>query len=940
MLHIVLQKIRNKKWLNLCLLAGITLLVAVFSCHPMFEKGADNQLLQQAMEEYAQQNGEFPAALRRKVSYETEKYGSVDAIVNQMASYETKWLEYVEVDPVASQKFLSLSEGSMDSNLGTTNRMFRVGLLMDMDSHITIVKGEDLDADTGDAFGCLVSQSVMDAYGLVVGQTMTYNHITDAAGNEAVFVITGICEMSAEDENYWYTPLDSFEKTIFVSEETFDRLLNDYGCATVATEDNLLLDYTRMNWSNAEIYADYIAQFAAADKAFLTNMTETLQGYVTQSRNVSMILYVLELPCVVLLLLFIYMVSNQIISTEEGEIAVMRSRGATRGQTVRLYLLQSAVLSLVGFFLGLLFGVLMCRLAASTDGFLVFTAKDTGLYRMNVVMLPFALAACVISVLFMSMPVWKRSKITIVEQKSRKSYRRILSFWERYFLDIVLLGISVYLLYNYDRQSEIMVQSILAEDSLDPVIFLNASLFIFACGLLFMRLSHYLVLLVNRIGAKRWNPALYASFLQITRTFRNQGFITIFLIMTIANGIFDANMARTMNGNNEERIRYNVGSDVRVQETWTRHIHFSDYNVGVYYYDEPDFGDYEQLVKDGICESVTKVLIDDGVEVYTNGTGKFIDGNTTLMSIHTKEFGETAELMDGINDTHWYNALNALAENADGAIISGNMARDLELEVGDVISYGRYGGLESSDTVTAVKDVTVCAIVDGFPGYERYRYDKSSNGNYTESECYLLVTNYADEISTFGVMPYQVWMRLSEDGSPEQVAAVLEDLGKDLTIESMEEEIESSRSSSLFQITNGLFTMSFLISTLVCCVGFLIYQIMSLKNRELLFGIYRAMGMRMGELRMMLVNEQLFGTVLAILAGGVAGALSTILFVHLIVLVYLPQKHNIAIRLIVYGTDLAKLFVVVLAIMVICFGIIRILLKNMKIAQALKLGED
>lgn len=144
----------------------------------------------------------------------------------------------------------------------------------------------------------------------------------------------------------------------------------------------------------------------------------------------------------------------------------------------------------------------------------------------------------------------------------------------------------------------------------------------------------------------------------------------------------------------------------------------------------------------------------------------------------------------------------------------------------------------------------------------------------------------------------------------------------------------------MIQITNGMFTMSFLISLLICSAGFLIYWIMSMKNRELLFGIYRAMGMPMRDIQGMLFNEQIFGSLLPILAGGGAGALGTLLFAKLIALIYLPEKHNIAIRIFVYGLDIAKLFAVVLLVVIVCFFVIRKLLAGMKIAEALKLGED
>ena len=35
MFGFVINKLKNRKWLNLCLLMGVTLFIALFVCHPM-----------------------------------------------------------------------------------------------------------------------------------------------------------------------------------------------------------------------------------------------------------------------------------------------------------------------------------------------------------------------------------------------------------------------------------------------------------------------------------------------------------------------------------------------------------------------------------------------------------------------------------------------------------------------------------------------------------------------------------------------------------------------------------------------------------------------------------------------------------------------------------------------------------------------------------------
>lgn len=940
MLSFIHHKIKNKKWLHACLLTGLTLLVAVFACHPMLEDGADDRLLASAFAEYAEENGEFPAVFSREGSYETETYGTAAAVYERLDAYEEKWLNYVDVDPVISQQYLKLSPANAQSNLGAANRFLSIGLLRDMEAHINVVKGEGLDAETAEGyFPCIISESVMDATGLVVGEKLTFPYTVNGQGEPAEFIVTGIFSETANSDNYWYHAADYFEKQIFVSEEVFDTLAAEYGYGLIYFEENLLLNYTQIDNGNAGDYLNAIQALQEADHSFAANFTELLWDYQSQSKTVRTILWVLELPCVVLLLLFIHMVSGQVLQAEEREIVVLRSRGAARGQTVYLYVLQSLILSAGGMVLGTLLGFAMCKCAASADGFLKFADKDVSLYAFTWKMIPYALSACLIAMLFMTIPVWKKTKLTLAGQKKPEQGAGGGPVWERLFLDVILLGISCYLLYNYNKQAESLSLSVIAGESLDPMVFLDASLFIFSCGLVFLRLTRYLVILIDNIGKKRWSCALYASFLQIRRTFRKQSFFSVFLIMTIALGIFQANMARTMNENNEARIRYQVGTDVRMQETWTMHVYRNESNEMYVTYDEPDYERYTGLLQEQLCDSLTRVIEDENTDAAAGG--KTLSG-CQLLGIHTKEFGETAELLDGLNDTHWFYALNALAQEVDGVIISENLADELGLAVGDSISYMRYSAYFSGDNepINTAK-ATVCAIVESFPGYERYRYETDGDGQLKEQENYLIVANYATVIDTFGMTPYHIWMRLSDGASPEQIAAYLEEQGIRVAAwTSAEEEIEDSRSLARIQITNGMFTMSFLISLLVCSVGFLLYWILSIRQREMQLGVYRAMGMRMKEIRRMLYNEQLFRSLLSILAGSGAGAVSTLLFVKLVTLVYLPRKHNIDIRIYICGTDLVKLFAVVCAVAVLCLFVMRRLLKNMKIAQALKLGED
>ena len=804
----------------------------------------------------------------------------------------------------------------------------------------------------------------MDHYGLVAGEKI-YLHVPDGSGKKEIpFVISQICREKDINDPYWAKTLSDMGDVIFVSQDVFDEMMQYYSEDNISYSDFIMLDYRQINTENASLYDGYMEQFKDADKLYNDNIRDTLERFFTQQKTIKLMLWALELPCLVLLILFIRMISAQILSLEENDILVLRSRGATKLQVFILYLQQSGIIAFAGCVLGIVLGYIMCRAAASTDGFLRFTAKDIGTYRFVWQMLVYAVAAAVIMVLFITVPVWKKSKDAISERSSRGRISKKKPLWEKCFIDVILLALSAYLLYNYNKQKSTLAISVLENRSIDPVMILDNSLFIFAAALLCVRLTGLIILLVDRLFKKHFSPAMYASFLQLKRTRYNQGFLAVFLIMTVAGGIFDANMARTMNSNMEQRIVYNVGCDAIYNEDFRLRIQYNKNGSVNWMYDEPDFGKYESLKNEGICDGVTRVLEDERVDISA-GSGSVSDAY--LMAINTKEFGETAKLQsdqnDDINDAHWFNYLNELAKEPDGVIISSNLAKALGLKVGDSLNYSRYvPEAVDDDQIYASENAKVCAIVKGFPGYERYTYETDADKNVTEQEKYLIVANYATVVEKFGMTPYSVWMNLSKGKTVDDIVGYLggensensDSTADNLTdtqsekvqseiyrnITSAQQLIDENKNSATVQITNGMFTLSFILSLIVCSVGFLLYWVMTLKQRELQFGIYRAMGMRMREVKAMLLNEQIFLSFLPLLAGAGIGITATAMFVRLISIIYLPQKHNIGVNVYIYPSDMLELTGVLFVAVAVCYVVISRLLKSMKIAQALRLGED
>ena len=948
MFQFIANKIRNKKLLNASLLSGTILLAAFLAVYPMFREGSLNRLLQTLFLEQTEEENRCPAVIKSTQTPDYAAFGSAAKMQEKQKEQSDGICQAMGASIVQEQLTFTCRGGSASTSYKSQSTVVGIGYIPKLYEYADVVYGVSADqadasqnaqvkeAVANGAMPCVISQKTMDDSELVVGEVLSFKYRTyDDNAPELDFVITGIVEEKEEDAFFWHERLASYEKTLFLTERDFDTIVRENEISEITVMEAAMLDYTKIDHKNAQIWLSSLEQIEKQEENVSDNFSSLLHSYAEQETEITMILFTFEIPIVALLLLFLYMVSGRILEMETTEIAMLKSRGVSRRRIIGIYAVQSSVIAFAGCILGLPAGFLMCRLAAGTNAFLSFTMKDVSAYTFTPMMIPFAVVAFLLAVLFMTLPVFNLSKLTITDRKSLRISLQHTPFWEKYFLDVVLLLVSAYLLYNYYKQSDAMSATIIAGGGIDPVIFLDSSLFIFSCGLVFLRLSGYLVRLIYRIGQKRWKPASFVAFLQIIRGAKKQGFISVFLVMTIAMGVFNTNLARTVNENTEQRIEYNLGCDLTLQEVWKLFTVRGEKNTA-WNYKESDFGKYAVLKEYG-AQEMTRVLKDENTDIII---GTKTEKGNTLFAIHTKEFGEVAKLSPDVNARHWFHDLNALAQDPKGVIISSNLAGKYNLKVGDKLKYARYSPLNDKETYMTV-EARVCGIVDAFPGYESTKYTLNEDGSVEAKDEYLLVANYASVISEFGQTPYAVWVLLDQGADPEKIKDVLKE--KNIPLREavfLSEEIQKKRDSAMLQITNGMFSIGFIVSLLICVVGFLIYWILTIRERELLYGIYRAMGMSMREIVGMLITEQTFSSLLATICGFGVGALTTLLFTKLISVVYLPRKHNLPVTIFIRAQDSIKMLAIIAVAFAVCFIIMRRLIRNMNITKALKMGED
>lgn len=941
MIRFIKQKLMHKKWMVVCLLIGNILLAAIASSNPMYRDAALEKTLKSKYSAYIEENNAYPGVLTFEASMNAGK-GHEEEFqdMQKMAAGAAGELD-VEQKYLVSVIETSKLRGEFVQSRGnkTTTKSMRIAAMSDLSEHVNILAGESYSEGLLEdgSIPVILSQRAMTKMDVILGDIIEFPKLKNSDGSNTRIKIVGVFDAKDYEDSYWVNGPSEYYIEVFMNEDLFQEKFINFEDQqfNVSALWHLVFDYEAVRPSAIDDLVDQtekLCKMTSGNRFSAVKEPDylgVLREYQTAAKKVYTTLLILQIPVLALLLAFIFMISRQMLDLEQNEIALLKSRGSSKRQILLIYFLQSAILSGVSSVVGVPLAYFLTKALGSTNGFLEFIQRKALNVRLTPEVFLYTLGAILVSIAFMVFPVFKDANVTIVNVKHKKN-RSGTNIFSKVYLDVILLLISLYGLYSFTARKSELMTSMLEGGSIDPFLFICSSLFIISASLVGLRLQPLLIKLVYYIGRKHWKPAFFASFLQIIRTRKKQGFMMVFLMFTVSLGIFNATVARTILSNSEKGIEYSTGADLVLQQPW------EDNSLALQYYPdleltytEPDFGIYENM--EGV-EAATRVYRND--EIVTSNSKK--DGGnevrTTLMAIDTKSFGETvSDFQQDLLPVHINRYLNAMAKKTDAVLLSMNYHKNYGIELGDRISFTNDEDVETEGIVYG--------FVDYFPGYVEETHSLNKENTLVTTENYLIVANLAQIQQAYGLRPYQVWLKT--DGSSQFIY----DYAKEnnisyTTFEDVSVKMVEVKNDALFQGTNGILTMSFIVILILCCTGFLIYWILSIRQRELLFGVFRAMGMTKREVIQMLVNEQIFSSGVSIVIGTVIGVLASKMFVPLVQIFYASTDQAIPLEVVSRPLDMIRLFSIIGIVIIVCMVVLGKLISKINISQALKLGED
>jgi putative ABC transport system permease protein len=929
----------------LCLLIGLILAVAMVSSVPVYTNGILQRMFEKDMEAYQLASGNFPGSytVSNKL-YNLEKEDAIKAYKVQHVNvaerlYPRLEQPYLANNITVTNDFISMQSEEEYNSEKKRGRNVKVQAMQGFEDHIKILHGRlPSNKKEGDAYEVVVSQPAVQRLDVVLDKIYVVTDIINPDNTPFKLKVVGVFENKEKQDLFWPGGRTVSTESIMMNWDLFHGdYMKEKGTSLTDVQWYYAVDYHNISiddLQNMITILDSQAKFLRLGNGGESIMpsVKIFKTYDVRSKLLKTTLWVLQIPILIMIVFYLFMVSQLIIEQEKNEIAVLKSRGASRIQILKGYLLQALILAGISIIIGPFVGLLICNILGASNGFLEFVSRSRLELALSMKAYLYSIAAVFIFMLTMMVPAVFATKVTIVMHKQKKSRRAGMSIWKKYYFDLLLIAVSIYGLYTYNSRQDILkITGVKGNEiPIDPLLFLISTLFIMGAGLLFLRLYPFIIKGIFMLGRRLWGAVAYSSFLSVSRSDGRDQFIMLFLILTLSIGIFNANSARTINTNVEEKAKYKNGADLVVKSEWENDapppsmgptMGPSTETKKVITYVEPPFAPFEKI--DGI-ESAAKVFKKSNAIAQV---GNESVGNVQIMGIESKQFGETLWFRDKLLGTHINRYLNLMANSPTAFLVSNSFKERFKVKVGDSI-YVKWG---DNDYMQGI----IYAFVDYWPSFNPY---EELSGNETKN---LIVANLSYIQSKSRLEPYEVWLKMEPEATTKQVYDYIENNKLNITdIKNVKQEIITLKNDPMLQGTNGALTMGFMVTMIICTIGFLIYWILSIQKRTLQFGILRAMGMKFKDIIGMLVCEQVMISGVAIFVGLFIGWLSSKLFIPLLQIVYSSSEQVPPFRITAARGDYIKLYIIIFIMLALCTLTLGRLISRIKIAQAIKLGED
>jgi len=954
-LHIALLRLWSHRGLMACAAAGLVTAVSLSVGIPLYADAVHHRLLQERVEtEAGEQRPPFSFLIQYVGVWdgleEWEHVAPVDDYLRREAASTLRMPQKQMVRLLRTDQLRLFATGDVayggEGEEQTHLAWVALGAMSDLEGRVQMLEGRlPAPSAAGEPLEVMITLPFAETLGLQVGEEyVVYAPQQDEGmteGVEEAVRIVGVWWPANPDDVYWmHRSYTAFETVLLTAEESFlERFAPSVKGEIGYAEWFIEFDGSGVR---AEDVLGLLGGIRVLEGRLTTLLPNTrvpvspadaLYRYRREALLLTILLYLFSIPLFGLVLYFIALVAGMIVSRQRNELAVLRSRGMTSWQVIGIYVLEGVVVGLVALVVGSLVAHVVAQWMGHTTSFLVLGSKPLLATRLGWGSLRFGLVAVGASLVTSVVPAIGAARHTIVTYKQEQARSLRKPFWQRAYLDLLLLIPAVYGYYMLRERGTISVLGGLGAEGGgspfgNPLLFLLPTLFIFALSLTFVRLVPAVMRLLAWLGERGRGVVAVLALRHLARSPGMYVGPLLLLILTLSLAVFTASMASTLDAHLTDQAYYESGGDILLEELGES----TQTPAGVGFGSSAGRGGGEEGKEeipgpDWRFLPVEDHLLIPGVKEATR-LGRYemtvlVTGRKyELIGVDRASLPLVMPFREDYAQETLAGLMNGLAAKWNGLLVDQRSAAENGWRVGDVVNAQLWIG----------KQPEVAFEIVGMLKYFPTVYPE--DGRFAVANL-----GYLHE-QVGGTYPYDVLLTVEEGVRAEQVVEGARKLGFRV-INSVDGRtvIEREQENPSRQGVFGLLSVGFLAAAFLTMLGYLIYSYVSFQQRFIQLGVLRAIGLSVEQMTRFLAGEQLAVIGAGLVGGTLLGSLTTQLFVPF--LQVRTGAHPLTPPFVVqiaWG-DVAIIYVIFGLVLVGAVAILTALLRRMNIFQVVKLGE-
>ncbi len=427
----------------------------------------------------------------------------------------------------------------------------------------------------------LVQEDAALAFGVGVGDTLSaVPYWQDATPYMSVSIV-GLFSRNDPDDLIWElndTTFHSFNSGNFatvpflVSEETFLRgvgkafpdMDSTYGWLFLVDPDRLSsVNATDALRSVVDIRRSLVSAFPSFRQ--VTDLDDALRDYDRRLLFSKLQMFVVLILIAIVVLYYVVTLSSLVAEQRRSEIHLLQGRGAADSQTLTVFVLEGATIAI----LAIATAPFLAGLAISLLGYTPAFSDLSGGERLSVNLTrgAFIMSAIggILSFGALMIPAFASSRSSVSRDRQEAARPSALSFFQRYYLDVMLLILGLVLFRQLTEQGSLAARDLLGEVVVNQLLLAVPGITLIAAAMVLLRLFPVVMGLASRALAPRLPPGVVLGLWQMARNPTHYSRLALLLILMAGLGIFAASFGGTLQRSFTERVLYSTGADIRLE---------------------------------------------------------------------------------------------------------------------------------------------------------------------------------------------------------------------------------------------------------------------------------------------------------------------------------------------------------------------------------------